>query len=397
MIESYACVSLYIKRVLREVHHDENDLFITKKLVSIITGRILAASGGDESERAVKDALRAVGSPASLGRELRRDYKHNENGFMLFNRTMTNLASAAIILVAEFVVFRLYPQTEYVAYICSAVAAIFAAWLGTHCFYKLRYHIIAMALPSFLLIYYPVRDALRLQASSGVPFFRSLFSYSNHIVLFLIVLTSAAYALTTALLHISIYSEHKRALKFSLCGGLIAAALASFAFYAASLNIDYNQKSASYYSALSSEYREYYSGIAAGGWLKPGESLISSAKLADELIDRYNDIYVPSDKQTSGSLSSLLNAFSVYAESPDALMEYYHAGFSGDDTDFDYAALSDLMRSAALKVKNTIASIGDAPTLKQLMKIESSCSAIYSDFNENLEKIYDEYIFRRAE
>ena len=49
MIESMPNVNLYIKKVLREVRHDEDDLYITKKIISIVCDRILEKSCGDKS------------------------------------------------------------------------------------------------------------------------------------------------------------------------------------------------------------------------------------------------------------------------------------------------------------------------------------------------------------
>jgi hypothetical protein len=145
---------------------------------------ILEKSEGDTSEESINRAVAKMEAPSRLGRKLREEYKAKENGIMLFNRTLVNFTAPAFLLSSAFIVFRLFPATEYVAYVIIAVVAGLSAYFSYCNFYKLRYYIIAVVLPAFLLIYYPIHDAFK----NNEKILNSIFSYSNHVVLTLILI-----------------------------------------------------------------------------------------------------------------------------------------------------------------------------------------------------------------
>ncbi|MBR2453396.1 MAG: hypothetical protein IKB35_00170, partial [Clostridia bacterium] len=322
MIESMPEVNLYIKRVLREVHHDEEDLYITKKLISIICERILAETGGDESPEKISIAIKDMVSPVKLGRELRKEYKHDQNGLMLFNRTLVNLTAGAIILATAFVVYRLFPQKEYVAYLVCAIASAVSAWFGTHYFIKLRYHLIAMIAPAFLLSYYPILDAIKQSSKNNTGLFETLFSSANSTTFILIAVIVAVYAVTLIAISCYLYSTRNRGIKLSCCIFLLCLGVGLFGAHASFRAKEYNNQAAVYAAELSEQYGKYITQVELGNDFMPQEALNDIVSKSETLIKENIDIYIKPTKQTRGSVSSIINILRLYSLSPAKLVSY---------------------------------------------------------------------------
>lgn len=386
VIESYPCVKLYIKRVLRDVHYDPDDLYIYRKLVSLISEMILEKSGGDTSEESIKRAIAQMEPPAKLGKKLRADYKADENGIMLFNRTIVNFAAPALLMAAAFVVFRLYPATEYVAYAVIAIVAGLAAYYAYRNFYKLRYCILAVALPAFLLIYYPTRDALK----SNDDFISLLFSYSNHVVLTLIAIILIVFPSVAAVLYAREYAsvKRKRIYTAALCIMLVLM-VALFGLHAYELKLDYDADAASLLEKINGLYSLYNPSEP------PDMELVLAVKMAEELEQKYADIYVPPNKQTSGALSELLECFSLYSKDYSFLVKHFHPQFNPSDSkrSFDIEALEKFMQMCIKDTALAVEKAAGNPSFRSLVTLESDCRNVLKDLSIYIAGAYNAWIF----
>ena len=111
MIDSVA-LTLYIKRVLREVRRHSSDTDIDRKIIGEIEERVLRLTGGRTDEESIRAALKKMEPASELGLQYRAEYKYSAekpDGFLIFERFFSSIAAMALLLLTVFVVFRLFP------------------------------------------------------------------------------------------------------------------------------------------------------------------------------------------------------------------------------------------------------------------------------------------------
>jgi len=352
----------------------------------MISELILEKSRGDTSEESIKKAVGQMEPPAKLGKALRPDYKGAENGLMLFNRTMVNFAAPAFLMLAAFVVFRLYPTTEYIAYAIVAVVAGLSAYYSHRAFYKLRYNLLAVILPSFLLIYYPARAALK----SGGNFISELFSYSNHVVLTLIVIILIVYPSIVFVLYAREYTHFiYKKFYMSALYGIFAVMIALFGLYAYNLKLEYDAEATELIVKISSLYSVYNTDE------QPDMELTVTVKTAESLEQKYADIYIPSSKQTSGSLSELLTCFSLYSQDYSYLVKRYHSAFDPNNENriFDISAFDEFIESTMHKTALAVEKASATSSFRALVQLEIDSRNILDELVVFLSGAYNEWIF----
>ncbi|MBQ1223338.1 MAG: hypothetical protein IIX84_03535, partial [Oscillospiraceae bacterium] len=267
---------LYIKRVLREILRHSDDRWIDIEIESELRNRF-----GDKPDA---EAVASMPSWRLVALNYRTKYFESieaVDGFTpaSFKRFLRNFAAPALELLAAFVVFRLFPTTEYVAYIVCALAAIAAAIQQHVCFVKLRYMLVSMFVPPFLLLWYPAKAAAS-QASNLSGFFDQLFSEGNRYVLILILATIVFYTVTAAILHARDYADKptRPAVAFG-CIGLALAVVLGFSAYSAQRAKGFDRLSAVSFAELNSAYELYET-------TGDPEEFLAAAKEADKVVAR---------------------------------------------------------------------------------------------------------------
>ena len=309
---------LYIKRVLREIRRHSDDRWIDIEIEKDLRDRF-----GDRPDA---EAVASMPSWRLVALNYRTKYFESAESLDGFTphavkRLLRNFAAPALELLAAFVVFRLFPTTEYVAYVVCALAAIIAAIQQHVCFCKLRYMLISMLAPPFLLIWYPAKAAAS-QASDLSGFFANLFSDGNRYVLILILATTLFYTITSAILHARDYTDKptRPAVVFS-CFGLALAVVSGFAFYGTSRAKGFDRLSAVSLAELRVAYEHYE---ATG----ETEEFLAAAKEADSVVrsnfhsrskmdqtyqndfERMAEIFILcSDAAQSGSFQNLMDSY----------------------------------------------------------------------------------------
>ncbi|MBQ5973923.1 MAG: hypothetical protein IJL69_06935, partial [Oscillospiraceae bacterium] len=317
---------LYIRRVLREVRRHSGDRWIDGEIRAELEARF---AGRDAAE-----VLRELPSARAAGLQYRLRYADSAaepDGFTphVVRRLIRNLAAPAVELLAALCVFRLFPTTEYTAYAVCALAAVAAAVQQHVCFCRLRYQLVAMIAPVFLLIWYPARASAAAAADlSG--FFRLLFSENHRHALILILIFTAFYALTTALLHAREYAD--RPLRPVVTVLVLLAAVGSvggFAAYEVRRTRALDAESAAVLARLSSDFAD---GLARGDLT----AARADARDADALARRNYHVYVKLDQDYAQDVSRFLALLDDVERartggSVQALFDRYFAGF--DETD----------------------------------------------------------------
>lgn len=319
---------LYIKRVLREIRRHSDDRWIDIEIEKDLRERF-----GDLPD---KEAVARMPSWRLAAMNYRLKYFESAealDGFTPHNvrRFLTNFAAPAIELLAAFVVFRLYPTTEYVAYVVCALAAVVAAVQQHVCFVKLKYMLAALLAPPFLLIWYPAKSAVL--ASEGFrDFFARLFSENNRYVLVLIFAFLLFYTVTSAILHARDYAD-KPLRPAVIFGSLGAAAVAVGIFCGATAfrNRDIALDAQRDVSALETAYTAYLS----GGDFAP---LLAAAESSDATVEKNFHTLTPMDESYGDSFSKTFSLFHLCRRaettgSYQELMDTYYTDFDENDAE----------------------------------------------------------------
>lgn len=392
LIDSIA-FRLYVKRVLREVRRHSSDTYIDRNIISEIEQRVLAETGGDTDEASVKAALKKMEPPKELGLQYRKFYKFSAerpDGFLLFEHFFTNIGAMALLLLTVLTVFRLFPQKEYVAYAVCAVAGVAAAFFAHRCFYNVHFTAATLWVPAFLLLYYPCKQSIAAARETGESFFALFFSYRYHIIFTVLIVMTAAFVATTAILHALAYlPKRKRAVACTVAAVLSAACLAGFVSYAFELRDTYNAQAV----VCLSDMRESYSVYEQGGSIAAAQT---AAAEQGELYERYAGIYVPANQRTSGSYERLLEIFALYDSDADALIQSYHPGYEPDKRTepFAYGELGEKVASVKASVALLLQQESSGEPFKQLIEIEQRCHLLCTDFLSALSKAYNAWIYQ---
>ncbi len=387
----YTKEQLYIKRVLREIQRHEDDAYIDTKIKNEITAKIKALTGGDTSEKAVELALKQLGPASKLGKEYKKEYRFSAeriNGFLFFNRFFVNMSAPALILIAALAVFRMFPLSEYLAYAVCAAAGVIAGIIAYTAFYKAVYAVLTAALPSFLLIFYPLKDALSARLDYGVPFFRELFGYSNHTVLFIILFSVLAYAVTVSWLHAKFYFRkfNYRYIHAELVF-FVLAVLAGFTVFAVDLKKSNDAEASILLDKLGEQYEIY---------LESGNMPDTLPALGDEasrLSELYGGIYLSPPKLTSNAIPAVFKIFSLYDSGYENLITYYHSMY--DPTKgipFDTKTL-DAMLSDAKQKAGVILSGKGGGDFKTLLNVLSRFETLRSEIESSVDVCYEKWAY----
>ena len=100
MIDSVA-LTLYIKRVLREVRRHSSDTDSDRKIIGEIEARVLRLTGGRTDEGSIRAALEKMEPASELGLQYRVEYKYSAekpDGFLMFERFFEHCSDGAAAL-----------------------------------------------------------------------------------------------------------------------------------------------------------------------------------------------------------------------------------------------------------------------------------------------------------
>ena len=392
MIDSVA-LTLYIKRVLREVRRHSSDTDIDRKIIGEIEERVLRLTGGRTDEESIRAALKKMEPASELGLQYRAEYKYSAekpDGFLIFERFFSSIAAMALLLLTVFVVFRLFPQKEYVGYAVCACAGVAAAFLAHRRFYNIHYALATIWVPAFLLLYYPCKHAIAAVRASGGSFLSAFFSYRYHVVFLVLIFITAAYTATTAILHAAAYLRgHKRVVSYLAAVVCSVGFLCGFFCYAVHLKGVYNAEASVCLAATQKSYEVY----AAGGTIRQAQT---DAKTLGDLYDRYAGIYVPSNRQTGGAYSSLLEMLDLYDSDVDSLILRYHPAYEPDkrpkniQTEPIDEKVSEIKRRlTVLLAKDT----GEEP-FRSLIDVETCCDLFRQELLLALSDAYNAWIYQ---
>ncbi len=317
---------LYIKRVLREIRRHSDDRWIDIEIEKDLRDRF-----GDKTDA---EAVAQMPSWRLAAMNYRVKYSESAealDGFtpQTVQRLLTNFAAPAIELLAAFVVFRLFPTTEYVAYIVCALAAIAAAIQQHVCFCKFGYSVASIVLPVFLLIWYPARDAAA-NAYGFADFFGRLFSDGNRYIIILILAIVIFYTLTTAILHARDYADKPIRGRTILASAiLILCCVSGFAAYTSYRNESSNEQSAIALAEIKEAYAEYQS-------TGDVQKLLETAQKADSIVKKNFHRLSKMDESYSDNFYRMFSIFDLCRTAEDsssyqALMDSYFTDF--DETD----------------------------------------------------------------
>ncbi|MBR6771844.1 MAG: hypothetical protein IKM29_00470 [Clostridia bacterium] len=317
---------LYIKRVLREIRRHSDDRWIDIEIESELRNRF-----GDKPDAEAVAAMPSWRLTAINYRTKYFESAESVDGFTphAVKRLIRNFCAPAVMLLAVFAVFRLFPTTEYVAYAVCALAAIAAAIQQHVCFCKLKYMLVSMIVPQFLLLWYPAKAAA-VEAGNLSEFFRNLFSDGNRYILILIFATVLFYAVTAAVLHARDYAD-KPLRPAVISGSLGFALIVVFAFSAYSIQRakGFDRLSAVSFAELNSAYEHYET-------TGDSEAFLAAAKEADKVVSQNFHSRSKMDETYQNDFEHMAELFILCDEAKisgsfQALMDSYFTDF--DETD----------------------------------------------------------------
>ncbi len=386
--------ALYYKRVMRKVRRHTQDTHIDNRIQRELWEKVTSVTGDDPTEAQVRSALQQMGKPSDWGiyyRNLFSESGRRFDGFLLFEGFFTGIAPMALMLIVVFAVFRLFPQREYVAYGLVALGAIASAWHAHHNFLSMGYLAATVLIPSVLLLYYPVRDALVLDGSS---FISNLICYENRVILVSVLLLNALFILTICFFHALDYTYRPwRTAIASLSVVLCALLTAGLVFYGLNLKKDYDSQAAVLLSDLRTTYNTYLENGTADGMIARSEEI-------DALLAKYIDIFVAEPRQTAGSFTECLQFFLLHDASPAHAITKYHPAFTpenvpGRDTQwkvFDYSALDREVSSLKFALAQLLGNT-DSSTLGAVSKLEQQVYPLRVAFLQKLDNLYTDWFY----
>ena len=318
---------LYIKRVLREIRRHSDDRWIDIEIEQDLRTRF-----GDRSD---SEAVASMPDWRLAAVNYRIKYFQSAESLDGFTphsikRLFRNFAAPAIELLAAFVVFRLFPTTEYVAYAVCALAAVAAAIQQHVCFCKLRYAIVSLVAPPFLLIWYPAKAAAE-SAGDLSGFFGNLFSGENRYVLILIVSTVFFYTITAAILHARDYADKplRPAVAFGSLGLALVMVL-GFSVFSANRTKTFDVLSAESIAELRSAYTLYET---------TGDvtEFLAAAQKADKVVAQNYHSLSKMDETYQNDFERMAELFFLCREASETgsfqtLMDRYFTDFDESDT-----------------------------------------------------------------
>lgn len=388
-------LDLYIKKVLREVVRSDDDAYIDTVIKKEVLARVAGLTGGESSDTALRAALRELGPASRLGKRYKKEYAfsaHRISGLMLFNRFFVNISASLLILIAAFAVFRMYPQKEYTAYLLCAIAGVAAGFTAHLHFYKASFMVTTAVLPSFLLVYYPLKAALAAHRDYGAPLFKTFFSYDNHIVFMIILSSVLFFALTALFLHARAYLKRPEKLYLqAVCVFTALAVVSGFFVYASGLRESFNSRAASLQSGINAAYAEY---LELG--VMP-DTLFSLAQEARELAARYGAIYVPPNELTAGSLSELTDMLYIYDSGYENLVARFHASYDPEkEPPFDEAALDVIMDGAREETGAILSFNTGEPGLETLLDALARCDTLRFEIISSMNVLFENWAYAKT-
>lgn len=394
MIDNVA-FTLYVKRVLREVRRHSSDTYIDKQIIGEIENRVLELSEGHTDEASIRAALKKMEPAAVLGSRYRAEYRFSAekpDGFLMFENFFSNVAAMVLLLLTVFVVFRLFPQKEYVGYAFCAIAAACAAILAHKRFYNIHYLLATILIPAFLLLYYPCKHSIGTARASGGSFLVLFFSYRYHIIYISLIVITAVYLAVTALLHAKAYLR-KRLRMFSILATMffLLACSIGFSVYACHLKQVYQAEAEVCLAAVRASFDAY---------LQDGENAINGAKedagKISELYERYAGIYIPADRQSGGSYEALLEIFEIWESGTESLIVHFHAGYEAEkrNTPIQTEQIDEKLHQVQDSVERLLNRTSEDEPFQQLLALESRCQLLQSELRATVSDAYHQWIYQ---
>lgn len=394
MIDTVA-FTLYVKRVLREVRRHSSDTYIDRQIIGEIERRVLELSEGRTDEASVRAALKQMEPASELGYRYRAEYRSSAekpDGFLLFETFFSNVAAMALLLLTVFVVFRLFPQKEYVGYAACAVAAACAAILAHKRFYNIHYSLATILIPAFLLLYYPCKHSIQAARAPGGSFLTSFFSYRYHIIFISLIVITIVYSAVTALLHAKTYLRSwVRTISILAAVLFLVACSAGFATYANHLKQVYHAEAEVCLAAARESFDGYLQNEQDA--LKAAEE--DAGKIA-ELYERYAGIYVPADRQTGGAYEALLEMFEIWETGTESLIVHFHAGYDAEKrkNPIQTEPIDEKIRQVQDSVERLLNRTSDGEPFQQLLELESRCQHLQSELQTTVLEAYHQWIYQ---
>ena len=380
---------LYIKRVLREIRRHSDDKYIDIEIEEDIRKKF-----GDKP-----DSLAVAEMPdwrlASVNYRLK--YFESAEAVDRFTphsveRFLKNFTAPALQLLAAFVVFRLFPTTEYAAYAVCALAAVAAAIQQHICFCKLKYMLIAMILPQFLLIWYPAKAAAASATGFG-SFWNLLISEGNRYILVLILASAIFFVLTTAILHAYNYADNpkRKAVIFSSII-LILATLAGFTSATAARNRKFDVMAAQVLADLRPAYEEY---LETGN----SEEFFAAAEKADDVVRKNFHSRSKMDETYNNSFLKTVTVFDLCRRAKESgncqeLMDYYFTDYDENDpgktlnSDAIFDTYDQLAARFEYRLTNT-----DGSKYADIHELASGAGGIYAELYAVIDDCHTAWIF----
>lgn len=389
----YTKKQLYVKRVFREIRRHSDDKWIDTEIEKDLNSQL---EGKSDAE-----IKRDMPSPSFLAIRYRLKYAESASapdGFTPHSvrRLFKNFLAPALELLAAFCVFRLYPTTEYIAYAVCALAAVAAAIQQHVCFCKLRYIIIALAAPPFLLIWYPAKAAA--SASGSVPeFFSRLFSDGNRYVLILIFSFIFFYFVTAAFLHARDYTDSP--VKALVMIGSVAAAAASvvvFVLCAHRTEQEFDRLAAESFAELETSYAEFLSSGSSG-------QFISAAEKADGILSPHYHAYAKMNVSYNDEFAKMARLLALCEQSRSsgsyqALLDEYYTSYDESDEsrtlDTEKIDLSVVQAESRFESRLSALSSGGC---SELYELSQTAGGLYSEIYAVIDGCFSNWIFSPSE
>jgi hypothetical protein len=386
-------VQLYIKRVLRRVPFDEDHEYVAGEIT-----RELNEAISDEHKKnpdlSIPKLIKRLDDPPVMARHYRKKYGFTTKSLMLFNQSMIYASVAALYMVTAFVVFRLYPQREYVAYAICALSAVWGAKIAFDYFFPIQHVIFTAFVPPFLFLFYPINNAYQASLRGVGSFWDLLFSQTHRVPF---VLTAIYLFLFLSLLSFRyirlfhpVWAKRRTNGLLTLFYGSIVCATGLLIFGVVSLGNIYTRESNQVLSTLMSEMSAYSFHPAAP--TAPAESLRKAAQTTDRVTRTYIGILVPPHKQPNLSAEAAIHALSLYTQGPDALVAYYHTSYSPKaNRPLPADKLEKLVTDLEKVFRDALQTKGSG--LPALVELQKQLDIEMTEFRTGVRKIYENWIY----
>ncbi len=381
---------IYTMLVLRDVPYHQEETYIEKQIRGDISRDLGVLIDQGMSER---EAVKTLPPHTAIAKKYRRIFRGSGlsvDGLMLFNRFFMNVSGIALMMVTLLVMFRIYPQPEYLVYLFCAFSAVVAGIIAYRRLHSILLNLITVFVPIFLLLYYPIKETYELSLQDKSSFFDLFFSYANHEVFFVVILIAILFPLTLMWLYSKRFLSKTAGLFvriFSLI--LLVVSFLFFSLYTLKLKHDYDTSALTIISALNLEYENYINQNSI-------DNFAQYALKMDALVSKYGSIYRSAPDVITGSLSSLIDIFQLYDTDYAELVKYYHPAFDPEKQNpFNTAGLDDAVTHARKRVSIILAAGTESPNFKTLIGIMERCEVQKLELLESLGVYFTDWAYSK--